>query len=222
MNTRVSTEGLARACAVHPKRTVGIWLAVVLVSFAVIALLLGDALTTDGDVTSNPESKQAAALIDRSFPPEPTPSEIVIVRSDRYTVDQPAFQAKVQALADRSEALGIVAGAQSYYGSSDPALVSKDGHATMVPLVMRGDEIAPLVELVGTENGRDGFAVSITGVADGRRRLREALRGGSAEGRAADRAAGGADRARCWCSGRSWRGSCRCCSGCCRSWSRSP
>ena len=78
--------------------------AVVLVSFVVIALLLGDALTTDGDVTSNPESKQAAALIDESFPPAPTPSEIVIVRSDRYTVDDPAFQAKVRALADRSAA----------------------------------------------------------------------------------------------------------------------
>ena len=55
----------------------------VLVSFVVIALLLGDALTSEGDVTSNPDSKQAQALIDESFPPEPTPSEIVVVRSDR-------------------------------------------------------------------------------------------------------------------------------------------
>ena len=71
-------------------------------SFVVIAVLLGSALTTDGDVTSNPESKQAEALIHESFPPEPTPSEIVVVRSDRYTVDEPAFQAKVQALAERA------------------------------------------------------------------------------------------------------------------------
>ena len=135
----------------------------VLVSFVVIAVLLGSALTTDGDVTSNPESKQAAALIDASFPPQPTPSEIVVVRSDRYTVDDPEFQAKVQALSDRSEALGIVADARSYYGSDDRSLVSKDRHATMVPLVMRGDEVAPLVELVRPENGQDGFQVSITG-----------------------------------------------------------
>ena len=114
-------------------------------------------------MTSNPESKQAAALIDASFPPEPTPSEIVVVRSDRFTVDEPAFRAKVQALSDRSEALGVVADAQSYYGSNDQSLVSKDRHATMVPLVMRGDEVAPLVELVETENGQDGFQVSITG-----------------------------------------------------------
>ena len=73
-----------------------------LVSFVVIALLLGDALTSEGDVTSNPESKQAEALIDESFPPEPTPSEIVVVRSDRYTVDEPEFQAKVRALGERA------------------------------------------------------------------------------------------------------------------------
>ena len=70
------------------------------------------------------------------------------MRSDRYTVDEPAFQAKVQALGERGEALGVVADAQSYYGSNDQSLVSKDRHATMVPLVMRGDEVAPLVELV--------------------------------------------------------------------------
>src|SRR3954454_12146985 len=151
-----STEGLARACAVHPKRTIALWGAVVLVSFVVIAMLLGSALTTDGDVTSNPESKQAAALIDASFPPEPTPSEIVVVRSDRYTVGEPEFQAKVQALAERSAALGMVADARSYYGSNDRSLVSNDGHATMVPLVIRGDEVAPLVDLVQAADGQDG------------------------------------------------------------------
>ena len=39
-----STEALARACAGHPKRTVAAWVVAVLVSFVVIAMLLGDAL----------------------------------------------------------------------------------------------------------------------------------------------------------------------------------
>src|SRR4051795_2542027 len=159
----LSTEGLARACAVHPKRTVAAWVAVVLVSFVVIALLLGNALTSDGDVTSSPDSKQAAALIRDSFPPSPTPSEIVVVRSDRYTVDQPEFQAKVRSLSDRSAALGVVADARSYYSSNDQSLVSKDRHATMVPLVTRGDNVAPLVDLVTSQDGNAGFQVSITG-----------------------------------------------------------
>ena len=159
----LSTDAIARACADRPKRTIGAWVVAVLVSFVVIALLLGDALTSDGDVTSNPESKQAEALIHEGFPPEPTPSEIVVVRSDRYTVDDPAFEAKVVALSERGEALGIVGDAQSYYASDDESLVSKDRHATMVPLVMRSDEVAPLVDLVASEDGQDGFQVSITG-----------------------------------------------------------
>jgi RND superfamily putative drug exporter len=140
-----------------------VWLITVLVSLVVIALLLGDALTSDGDVTSNPESKQAEVLIHEGFPPAPIASEIVIVRSEGLTVDDPAFEAKVQALGERGEALGVVADAQSYYGSNDSSLVSKDRHATMVPLVMRGDEISPLTDLVKTEDGKDGFQVSITG-----------------------------------------------------------
>jgi uncharacterized membrane protein YdfJ with MMPL/SSD domain len=159
----ISTEGLARACADRPKRTLAVWLTAVLVSLVVIVLLLGEALSTEGDVTSNPDSKQAEALIHESFPPEPTPSEIVIVRSDRHTVDEPAFRAKVQSLAERGEALGLVAAAHLYYASDDPSLVSEDRHATMVPLVMRSDEVAPLVELLQSEDGQDGFQVSITG-----------------------------------------------------------
>ena len=139
----ISTEGLARSCAAHPKRTLVAWLVAVLVSFVVIGLLLGGALTSEGDVTSNPDSKRAETLIRESFPPEPIPSEIVVVRSERYTVDEPAFEAKVRTLGERGEALGVVADAQSYYASDDQSLVSKDRHATMVLLVMRGDEVGP-------------------------------------------------------------------------------
>ena len=96
----------------------------------------------------------------------------------------------------RGEALGVVADAQSYYASKDQSLVSKDRHATMVPLVMRGDEVAPLVELVKARERAGRLPGRDHRLADGRRRLREALRGGPAEGRAADRPAGGADRAR--------------------------
>ena len=130
------------------------WLGAVLLSFVVIALLLGNALTSEGDVTSNPESKQAEELIRESFPPQPTPSEIVIVRSDRYTVDDPAFQAKVQSLGERGEKLGVVAEAQSYYATDDQSLVSQDRHATTVLLVMRSDEIAPVVDQCSRKTDR--------------------------------------------------------------------
>src|SRR5260370_42680546 len=113
-----STEGLAHACASHPKRTLGTWLVLVFVSFAVIALLIGNAYTSTGDVTSNPDSKQAAALIRDTFP-APAPSEIVVVRSDRYTVDDAAFQTLVRSLGAGAQALPVVTKAQSYYASHD-------------------------------------------------------------------------------------------------------
>jgi putative drug exporter of the RND superfamily len=135
----------------------------VFVSFVVIALLLGDALTSDGDVTSNPESKQAEALIQESFPPEPTTSEIIVVRSERHGVSDPAFEAKVQALSERANALSVVGATHVFYASADESLVSNDGQATMIPVVTRGDGVAALVELVQSEDGKDGFEVSITG-----------------------------------------------------------
>ena len=181
----ISTEGLARACATNPKRTLAAWLVAVFVSFVVIALLLGDALTSDGDVTSNPDSKQASALIRDSFPPEPTPSEIVIVRSDRYTVDDPAFRAKVLAIGERGEELGIVADAQSYYALERPVARLEgpprdDGAARDAK---RRDRSARRPGAVGERPGRlPGCDHRLT---DGRRRLREALGGRPAEGRAA-------------------------------------
>ena len=129
-------------------------------------------------MTSNPESKHAEALIHEGFPPQRTPSEIVIVRSDRLTVDDPAFEAKVQPLSERGEALGIVADAQSYYASDDESLVSTDRHATMLPLLMESEEIAPLTELVTTEDGKDGFQPAIR-----RRDWKMCRRGGDERGR---------------------------------------
>jgi uncharacterized membrane protein YdfJ with MMPL/SSD domain len=159
----LSTQGLARACATHPKRTLVAWLAALLVSFVVIGVFLGGALTSEGDVTSNPESKQAEELIHQSFPPEPIPSEIVVVRSESLTVDDPAFEAKVRELLDRGQEIGVVADAQTYLDPGGEPLISKDRHATMIPLVLRSDDVTPLVDLVRSEDGNGGFEVSITG-----------------------------------------------------------
>ncbi|MDQ5821679.1 MAG: MMPL family transporter [Actinomycetota bacterium] len=154
----MSTESLARASAAHPKRTIAAWVVALLLSFVLIGALLGDALTSEGDVTTQTQSKRADEAIFRSFPPQPSPSEIVVVRSDRYEVDDPAFAAKVQELATKGRELGVVGEAQI----SDE-LVSEDRHARMVPLILRSDAVVPLVDLVKSEDGKDGFEVSITG-----------------------------------------------------------
>ena len=58
------------------------------------------------------------------------------------TVDDPAFKAYVTGLAAAIDALGpkVVDGAATYYQTKDPTLVSKDKHATLIPVVMAGKQ----------------------------------------------------------------------------------
>ena len=63
----LSTESLARACARRPWRTVGAWvLAFVLAITTIVALL---DLTSEGELTSEPESERGYEAIGSHFPP---------------------------------------------------------------------------------------------------------------------------------------------------------
>ena len=93
------TERLARACSRHPRRVYLAWAGVLVLSFAAVALLLRG-LTTDATVTGHPESTRAARLIARTFPPDPRElvTDIVVVRSSRYTAGAPQFRSFVRRL----------------------------------------------------------------------------------------------------------------------------
>ncbi|MGH3015937.1 MAG: hypothetical protein ACRDNN_13405, partial [Gaiellaceae bacterium] len=102
---RLSTESLAGACARHPWRTVGVWLATVVLSLGLVATLLGDVLTSEGEVTSDTDSKRADELRFERFRPtvedeERQVTEVVVVSLDEGTVDDPAVQERLQVLAD--------------------------------------------------------------------------------------------------------------------------
>src|SRR5512133_2971713 len=87
-----STERLARWCSAHPRRTLIGWGLAILVALAAVVLVMGK-LAGEGHVTGNPESQQAASLIDRAFPADPRRlvSDIIVVRSARYRVQDRAF-----------------------------------------------------------------------------------------------------------------------------------
>jgi RND superfamily putative drug exporter len=134
--------------------------------------LLGDALTTDADITTNPESKQARTLIEERLHGPQRVREIVIVQSQDATVDDPAFRSFVEGLYREVTALGpdVVAGGTNYYQSGDESLVSADRRTTILPLSMAGtfedagdniDEVLDVVDAVET----DGFQVLIAGNA---------------------------------------------------------
>ena len=169
---RFSTEALARASARRPWLTIGAWFALLVVSGFLIMNLLGDALTTDADITTNPQSKQARKLIEDRLRGPQRVNEIVIVQSDSATVDDPAFRRVVEGLYQDITALGpgVVAGGTNFYQSGDQSLVSSDRHITILPFAMAGnfedatDNIDRVLDVVRSPQA-DGFGVSIAGNA---------------------------------------------------------
>ncbi|HEY2936003.1 MAG TPA: MMPL family transporter, partial [Gaiellaceae bacterium] len=161
------TERLARASAAHPRRTFAAWGVVVVAALALVAASL-HGLTSDANVIGKPESTKAADLIAKAFPPTPAElkrqvSDVVVVSSDRYTVDSPRFRSFVSGLVAQSRATGKVLNAQSYI-SGNASLVSRDRHAALVQLFVEDDDaIKPVVSVVEKASRTPGFAVGITG-----------------------------------------------------------
>jgi putative drug exporter of the RND superfamily len=142
-----------------------VWGVVVLVGFGLISGLLESALSSEADVTSNPESKQAQDLIDARFPERDALDELVIVRSDEFTANDPALRERVASLADELAASDSVERVSSYLDGGD-LLVSADAHATLLPVDLAGDEVESIEDVIAIAeeaDGQEGFAVDITG-----------------------------------------------------------
>ena len=178
------TESLARISSRRPWVTIGIWLVVALVAVGISGQLLPTATTTElriiprfGEV----ESVTVNDLLDGSAI-EPPPAEVVIVHSETLTVDDAAFQAKVEEVTSELRALGpdIVQGGANYYEflASSPldslALVSTDRRSAIVALQMTGtlgealENVEEVIHVVEEADDRDGFDVLVVGDASSR------------------------------------------------------
>ncbi len=162
----LSTERLARACARRPWRTVGAWvLALVLATATIVALL---DLTSEGELTSDPESEQGYEAIGSHFPPDPNAefvNELILVRSASLTVDDPAFRDKVDAVLADVQRSRVANNAESFYSSGDESLVSEERDATLVPVGLAGDceEGASVLAGIADAAGGDEFEVFLSG-----------------------------------------------------------
>ena len=161
-----SPRRLAAIAVAQPRRVLALWGVVALISFVLIGGLLGSALSNQGDVTSNPESKRAQDLIDERFPERDPVDEVVIVRSDEVTVTAPAFRERVRSLVEELGGSDSVEDVFSYLDRRGELLVSSDAHATILPVTLAAEEednIGDVVEIVERADGSEGFAVDITG-----------------------------------------------------------
>ena len=159
------TERIAGACAAHPWRTIGAWVAVLVASVLALAFLL-TGLTTDASGTNDPESERADQRLFEAFPPDPNAivTDVVIVRSQRLTVDDERFRRFVENLEREGRATRGIASARTYYATQDASLVSPDRHATLIPLFIIGEDQTPDVVAVVEQADADAdFEVAITG-----------------------------------------------------------
>jgi RND superfamily putative drug exporter len=164
------TERVAVWSSRRPWLTLACWALALVAAIAISAAFLGDALSGDEEVTSDTESRRADELTFVRFADEQggrgrDATEVVIVRSDRATVDEPRFERRVQGLAFDLLQTGAT-GVATFYDSGERRLVSRDRDATGM-LVTLGpdaeDDIEGVVETVQDADGRQGFETSITG-----------------------------------------------------------
>jgi putative drug exporter of the RND superfamily len=161
-------ERLALASARHPRRTIAFWVAAMLVAFVAIGALLGGALTTEGNPTNNPQSQRAKDVREAAFPAASSAAitDIVVVRSPQYTVDDPRFRTFVRRLAGEVGGAKNVESVRTYLGTHDPSLVSADRHSTMVQFAMPDESssgIDDVVTAVEHADSSSAFAVTVTG-----------------------------------------------------------
>ena len=164
-------ESIARACARHPRRILGAWGLVLVISGVMTALFLGGSLTNEDHFTSNPESARADALVSQRLPGTNKPQELIIVSSATLTVDSSAFREEVAGVSSRVMALGkdIVESAVDYTTVPLPSLVSADKHATVAVFTMAGDQqtagknVDKLVAAAKGSGSASGFTLIATG-----------------------------------------------------------
>ncbi|MEO5574748.1 MAG: MMPL family transporter, partial [Gaiellaceae bacterium] len=161
------TERLARHAALHPKRILALWGAILVLSLGAIGGLLPSALTTDAEITSEPESTQGyEAMQGRLPPPEHFVNEVVLFRVPGRDVTTDAeVRGEVLRLAAALEATGRTQDVATYYDESDPSLLSPDRDATVLTIGMGPDGEDGIEDVIGVveQADRGPYEVSITG-----------------------------------------------------------
>jgi anti-sigma factor RsiW len=161
-------ERVVLASARHPRRTIGAWIAAMVVAFVAIGALLGGALTTEGNPTNNPQSQRAKDVREAAFPAASSAgiTDIVVVHSSRYTVDAPQYRAFVGTIAGEVRGAEDVESIRTYLSVRDPSLVSKDRHATMVQFAMPDESSSGIDDVLSAVQRADAspsFEVTVTG-----------------------------------------------------------
>ncbi len=149
------------ASARHPWRTLGAWAATLVISIVIIGTSLGDVLTSDAELTNDPESYRAYDVLGERLPPDPNFfTEVVIVRSDAEEPDEVALTRTAAAVT------AAVAQVEGVRVLTDEAASSPDGRARLLPVDLGHDPegtIAETIDQVQSVEAPPGYRIAMTG-----------------------------------------------------------
>jgi len=170
MNPSLSITGRIATFSFRRKWiVVGAWVALLVLS-GVLASGLGSVLTTEQKDLSGSESARSEALLEERFGAQPL-TEMIVLRDDGRSVDDPAFQQAVASLAAALRQTEGVARVTTAFESGDPSMLSADRHAALAQLVLSGDEeqaekqIEGILAVVHGAALPAGMTVEMTGLA---------------------------------------------------------
>jgi putative drug exporter of the RND superfamily len=161
-----SPRRLAEIATARPRRVLALWAVAMAVAIGLTGTLLDSGLTLESDQAGNPESKRAQQLIDQRLPGRDAVDEVIVMRSGSLTATDDAFRAEVRSLDSALRATGGVQEVSTLLDEGGAGLVSEDGEATMVALVLEEegeDHIEDVLAVVQSADEDPRFQVAITG-----------------------------------------------------------
>jgi RND superfamily putative drug exporter len=161
------TGKLASLSGRRPKFVLALWGVIFIAAVAIAAGLPAD-LTTEIELTNDPEAERAARMIDERLPATgaPPPGEYVVVQSDSLTVDDPEFQTYISELVTDLNAVdgSLIAQAVNPFEAGSDLLFSDDRSAAVIPVYIENVDADPhaFLDLLDERDRESGYTV-VTG-----------------------------------------------------------
>ena len=116
--------------------------------------LLGSGLTSDSSLTNHPESDAAQELIDARLPKQNPIDEVIVVRSERLVVSDPAYAARVRALVARDPSQRRREQVSSYLDPGATSWCPPTGTPRVLPVVVAEPQDERIADLIAARRAR--------------------------------------------------------------------
>ncbi len=175
----ISSEKLARESARRPWLVVGIWIAAAIVSSVLWFELIESGTTEEGGhFTVEPEAVKAQRLlVESGLREERRDTEIMVIRHDSLTVDDPLFRDRIDKVhaeilgLDRDPENPVLASPYSVPNlnllppEAAAQITASDGRGTIIPVTLAASASAEGVLEIAESNSTDGFDIAVAGEA---------------------------------------------------------